>query len=357
MGLNSTSPLAIAGPSPLTRGYTLHSLFRSYGDDYWKADPILSHRVRAGVIEYLVPWVDIDPATGQKYAPTWEPEAYVTPDMVTAYRKKAFSIKPVFTDGPIDITPLLFKVLKAIARAVTLGRTACRAHIHAIALDALSLWDLAVPLLNMLAAAVSTKDVKVTVEWTVQKGAATMTLKLKKMEQISYVTNFQEFIDVRKATGALNYDIGRDSNVDCIVVAPEMLFTVSQDMVQQGACSGKVQFPTAKVNGIYGTIDYPMMSKGMLKKQATRNAVLAYVKATLPDAHPLVRKGWRELPAGVATLSHEAATGSAPLKKRPVPKYAPKGGKKASAKRMRLSEVQEQHEVQVAESLSAPRES
>ena len=55
MGLNSTSPPAIAGPSPLTHGYTLHSLFRSYGDDYCKAGPILEHRVKAGVIEYLVP--------------------------------------------------------------------------------------------------------------------------------------------------------------------------------------------------------------------------------------------------------------------------------------------------------------
>jgi hypothetical protein len=57
----------------------------------------------------------------------------------------------------------------------------------------------------------------------------------------------------------------------------------------------------------------------------------------------------------VATLSAEVATGGAPLKKRPPANYAPKGGKAKAAKRMRLSEVQEKHEVQVAESLSAPR--
>ena len=357
MGLNSNSTTAIADPSPRTHGYTLCTPFCSYGDDYFKAGPIREHRVKAGVVEYLVPWLDIDPNTKDRYKPTWEPEGNVTPDLLPAYRKKAFALKPEYTAGPINVRPLLSKVRKSIARAVTLGRTARRPHLHKLPLVELSLWELAVPFLNMLAAALSTTDAKVTVQTTERAGALTMTLKLKKMEHLAYVCNFQEFIDVRKATGALNYDMGRDSNVDCIVVGLEMLFTVTQDNTDLEASTAKVEFPTAKVNGIYGTIDYPMASRGMIKKQATRDAVLAYVKATLPNAHPLARKGWRELPAGAATLSHEVATGAAPLKKRPPPKYAPKGGKAKAAKRMRLSEVQEEHDVQVAEALSAPRAS
>ena len=143
-------------PLPTHPWVHLCRAFRSYGNVYFKSDPILAHRVKAGVTEFLMPWTDIDPNTGKKYEPTWEPEENVTPDMVQAYRKKAFALKPHFTDGPVDISPLLWKVRSTIARAVTLGRTACRAHIHAIPLDALSLWALAVPFLNMLAAAVST---------------------------------------------------------------------------------------------------------------------------------------------------------------------------------------------------------
>ena len=49
----------------------------------------------------------------------------------------------------------------------------------------------------------------------------------------------------------------------------------------------KVQFPTVKVNGVFGTIDYPMMSKGHLKKQKNRDELLKYIKSVLPSSHPL----------------------------------------------------------------------
>ena len=39
-----------------------------------------------------------------------------------------------------------------------------------------------------------------------------------------------------------------------------------------------VQFPTVKINGIFGTFDYPPMSRGMLKKQKHRVALIVYVK-------------------------------------------------------------------------------
>jgi hypothetical protein len=42
-----------------------------------------------------------------------------------------------------------------------------------------------------------------------------------------------------------------------------------------------------EINGIFGTFDYPPMSRGMLKKQKHRDALIAYVKSVLPDAHPL----------------------------------------------------------------------
>ena len=86
---------------------------------------------------------------------------------------------------------------------------------------------------------------------------------------------------------ALNFDIGRDSNVDCLVVGSEVLITISQMKARPELCTAMVQFPTVKINGIFGTFDYPPMSRGMLKKQKHRDALIAYVKSVLPDAHPL----------------------------------------------------------------------
>jgi hypothetical protein len=62
------------------------------------------------------------------------------------------------------------------------------------------------------------------------------------------------------------------------------------------------------------------------------------VKTVLPDAHPLSRKGWRELPPGVCTLPEEvAAPGGPPLQRRSQGKAAPKGGKGKGRKRPRLA--------------------
>jgi hypothetical protein len=116
------------------------------------------------------------------------------------------------------------------------------------------------------------------------------------------------------------------------------LLTISQMKNTPELCSAMIQFPTVKVNGIFGTFDYPAMSCGMLKKQKHRDALIAYVKTVLPDAHPLSRKGWRELPPGVCTLPEEvAAPGGPPLQRRSQGKAAPKGGKGKGRKRPRLA--------------------
>ena len=182
---------------------------------------------------------------------------------------------------------------------------------------------------------------------------AGLTLKLKKMEHVDKLCSFEHYIDMRKAAGALNFDVGRDSNNHCIVVAMEVLVTFTRDKSSPKLCSGKIEFPTVKVNGIFGTLDYPLMSKGMLKKQATRTALVEYVKRKLPDAHPLVRKGYRNLPAGYDTLDDEVACpGGAEPKyssKRARPKHPAKG-----AKRVRLGDLQEDCDLARAQMESGP---
>jgi hypothetical protein len=51
----------------------------SSGDeaDFWKADCILAERHTRNKLEYKVQWEGTDPATGQNWAPTWEPASHV----------------------------------------------------------------------------------------------------------------------------------------------------------------------------------------------------------------------------------------------------------------------------------------
>eukprot|EP00966_Prymnesium_polylepis_P201413 4666823-Prymnesium_polylepis.1 len=58
---------------------------------------------------------------------------------------------------------------------------------------------------------------KLEIGTTQVSGYVTKTLKLKEMVHIAAFCSFERFIDQLKAIGALNFDIGRDSNVDCLV--------------------------------------------------------------------------------------------------------------------------------------------
>ena len=49
------------------------------------------------------------------------------------------------------------------------------------------------------------------------------------------------------------------------------------------------------------------MKKGLLTKQQIRAKLVRYCMDTIPDAHPLVAKGWRNLPEGTFTLPKEVA--------------------------------------------------
>ena len=65
---------------------------------------------------------------------------------------------------------------------------------------------------------------------------------------------------------------------------------------------------TLHFNGLVGTITPPHLGKkALLRQQKYRDAAIKYVKATVPDSHPLVAKGWRSLPAGVTSLPLDVA--------------------------------------------------
>mmetsp|Transcript_42334 Transcript_42334/g.117124 ORF Transcript_42334/g.117124 Transcript_42334/m.117124 type:complete len:132 (+) Transcript_42334:161-556(+) len=123
-------------------------------------------------------------------------------------------------------------------------------------------------------------------------------------------------------------------------------------------CSAMIQFPTVKVNGIFGTFDYPAMSCGMLKKQKHRDALIAYVKTVLLETcAPAVPEGMARAaargvhaPGGGRGAGRAAA--AAPQSGQGCSEGRPGKGPQAPAAG---GDVQEEHEVTVATAVSSAR--
>ena len=109
-------------------------------------------RKRGKVTEFLVAWKGNDPATGKRWENTWEPEENITSDLVAEFYSTSFGVASVFSAAPIDVRPLYYAVVLSVARAVTLGRTARRPHVHKIILACPKLWSLATTFLEMICA-------------------------------------------------------------------------------------------------------------------------------------------------------------------------------------------------------------
>lgn len=63
-----------------TQWYTIWD--RGWGDDDWHAVRILDEGFgKKGRLEYLVEWDGVDPATGERYAASWEPRNNCTRDL------------------------------------------------------------------------------------------------------------------------------------------------------------------------------------------------------------------------------------------------------------------------------------
>ncbi|KAH7413744.1 hypothetical protein DE146DRAFT_707341 [Phaeosphaeria sp. MPI-PUGE-AT-0046c] len=67
----------------------------SDSEPLWDAERILDERVRNRKLQYLIEWKGCDPATGEAYAPSWEPKESPTPDLVKEWKqKKAADTRP-----------------------------------------------------------------------------------------------------------------------------------------------------------------------------------------------------------------------------------------------------------------------
>ena len=97
----------------------------------------------------------------------------------------------------------------------------------------------------------------------------------------------------KTGVGALRYNLGRASNTDFVVVSPINMY-FSDNKLQEGCVTFKVEFSTTKGNGVTGTMTPPHLgekSKNPLKDQAYRNVLRAYVNEKMPRTHALFQHG------------------------------------------------------------------
>jgi len=289
---------------------------RTYG-----VDKLVAHRWSPNGFEFLVRWSGCD-RHQRPWDDTWESVFDVGEPLLDAYfneleRREAKVVQNV------DISPLLNQAREKVALVTASARTKCRPRVHEIALEALTLKPLAMAFLEMLtrpstmsvwlsAAAEestsSSSDEPIPIDLHVDPsdGVHTWQVNYKKIHQVAAFCSFHSFMGCRQGVGALRYNIGRDSNEDCMVVGVPMQFKVvanrSNDLV-----STSITFATCWINGKFGTMTTPPQLQGMLRKQKHFDSVLAYAKKFLPDTHTLAAKGWKVLPDGVHTLPSHVA--------------------------------------------------
>ena len=258
-----------------------------FGDTEFAAVRIKGHRWVAGKMEYLIEWA---PNDGETFEDTYEPPAFVSPDLKKSY-SVAYHEDPI--EVTIDVVPLVGMIRQSIARAVTIANIACRPRVHNIPVPELALAPIVRAVLSALAALGDSLSVA---ETTGDDGVTTLQLVVKKMADIANICEFGRFIG-EGAVGALRYHIGRDSNWDMMAVGMPIVFTSSQTRAG-GLWVSSVMFPTGHFNGATGKLRPPHMTKGLLKSTSNRDRLVQYVRSVLPSSHPLHAAGWCQLPVG-----------------------------------------------------------
>jgi hypothetical protein len=69
------------------------------GGDFWEAESILQEKRTGRKLLYLIQWKGVDPATGDEYLPTWEPEEHPTADLVAVWQQEKAARASTNTSG------------------------------------------------------------------------------------------------------------------------------------------------------------------------------------------------------------------------------------------------------------------
>ena len=283
----------------------------------WKAKRIKDHRFVGSERQYKVEWAGSD-QHGNPWADSWQCECDVGDYHVNMYTRRLLCVESKLVS--VNLQPVVYAVRKSVAHAVVLAKTKCKPRVHFVPIEVLSLEALGMAFLEMVQHPgmlnLSKKKSARTLPIQMTKGSDGFTMysvTYSNMEDISAFTQFEHFLSPNAGKGALRYNVGRKSNQDLMVVGMPLEFSFTRSKSVKGMGSFVISFPTAHINGKFGTLQPPPFSnksKAPLKDQKFKELLADYCKETIPDTHELVRKGWRELPRSRTSLPAHVAVPS-----------------------------------------------
>mmetsp|Transcript_19620 Transcript_19620/g.49002 ORF Transcript_19620/g.49002 Transcript_19620/m.49002 type:complete len:348 (-) Transcript_19620:89-1132(-) len=288
---------------------------RTYG-----VEKLVAHKWTPNGFMFKVKWAGKQ-CDGKPWDDTWEKVIDVGEPLVDDYFSRIEQSESKIVTN-VDIAPLLNQAREKVAHATAAARTKCRPRVHEIVLEGLTLKPLAFAFLDVVRTPtamykwLSCSEEQLTATGLRQldcehfidseDGVETWQVNFTSMKHVAAFCSFHSFMGCRQGVGALRYNIGRASNVDCMVVGLPMAFKVIGNR-SNGLVTTEVTFATCWINGMFGTMTTPPQVRGMMRDAKHFNAVLAYAKEFLPHSHPLAAKGWKRLPPGVHTLPAHVA--------------------------------------------------
>lgn len=263
---------------------------------------LLGHRVeKKKKKHYLCRWHGKD-TNGKPWPDSYQPEENITSDLIDEY-ESSLELAPDRKLKLPSLKPVIGMLRRGIARAVSLDKVRAEPIFHDLPFDICALEPIGLAVLDILA-----EIGGVDIESGEVDGLKFMLVKYTDMDMLHKFCAFEHFISGDKAYGAIRYDIGRTSNLTVSCVAIPVRFELLYNRATPGTVSFSVKFPTVRFEGMYGTPTAPQLAAThMLKHTRTLDRVVQYVKDNLPSTHPLVGKGWTELPKLKWELDAEVA--------------------------------------------------
>lgn len=267
---------------------------------WWKVRCLKDLKVENGSRFWLVAWDGFD-TNGRAWPDSWEPTANISKDLRDDFLLDKRTRVSSWIE--VDVRPLRTLVQRSIAAAVMKDKNSAFGHVHEINLDALALRDLAMYYIKSIG---EQFKVPIKEQYNPKDKINTVEVRLKEPEDIGEFCSFETFLPKSVGKKSLRFKIGRKSNSDAAIVAV-IMFRCFDNRRVPGCVTFQVEFHTCHINGTFGTFTTPHLSKGLLKDRAFLDGVVGYARAQMPRNHPLMQKGWGELPPHVHSLPMNVA--------------------------------------------------
>mmetsp|Transcript_36910 Transcript_36910/g.97650 ORF Transcript_36910/g.97650 Transcript_36910/m.97650 type:complete len:305 (-) Transcript_36910:265-1179(-) len=265
-----------------------------YYEKLWPVREIKDLKVEKGARRWLVAW-DGEDDDGNAWADSWEPTRNVTADAIAEWM--ADGKEKALRSITVDTRPLDTWVQHEMWQRFSAVPTDTFGHELAFSIGALSLRDVAHHYLTTIS---KQYGVQLADEYDPKAKEVTYEVRITDPASISEFCSFQQFSS--RAKGALRFRGRRMTDVDMEIVGVLHLRYVT-DKAVRNCVTFEVEIHTAYINGATGSIQPPHQDDGaFLKFTSHRNALITHARELTPDHHPLVKRGWRDLPPHVHAI-------------------------------------------------------